>query len=53
MKESEVQTELKGIAFVVAGLLKAQGMKVLNEMDIVGSLGREFFTGKKADPVRK
>ena len=53
LKESEVQTELKGIAFVVAGLLKAQGMKVLNEMDIVGSLGREFFTGKKADPVRK
>ena len=53
LKESQESLELKGIAYVVAGLLKGQGMKVLNEMDLIPSLGKEYFTGKRADPVRK
>ena len=28
-------------------------MKVLNEMDLIGSLGKEYFANKRADPVRK
>ena len=28
-------------------------MKVLNEMDLIGSLGKEYFASKRADPVRK
>ena len=44
---------MKGIAYVVAGLLKAQGMKALNESDLIGILSREYFASKRADPTRK
>lgn len=53
LQESKDEAIFKGTAYNVAGLFKAKGLKVLNEMDVINTYGNSYFQSKRADYVRK
>lgn len=53
LQESKDEAIFKGTAYNVAGLFKAKGLKVLNEMDVINTFGNSYFQSKRADYIRK
>lgn len=53
LQETRDEAILKGTAYVVAGLFKAKGMKVLQEMNTISIFAESYFQTRKSDYVRK